>query len=103
LSQIAGEHFTPREANRLMVNLIFAKDDEVPSSPGVVRTIYDPTAGTGRSFWAGLAAHLGWFSAVHAAPVNKMRPVVDRGARFCIVQLLVPSGGALQTKAFPKT
>ena len=30
-----------------MVDLIFAEDDDVLSKPGVVRTIYDPTAGTG--------------------------------------------------------
>lgn len=30
-----------------MVNLIFVEDDVVLSKPGVVRTIYDPTAGTG--------------------------------------------------------
>ncbi|MCA1338289.1 type I restriction-modification system subunit M [Pseudooceanicola marinus] len=43
----AGEHFTPREVIRLMVNLIFVEDDDILSKPGVVRTIYDPTAGTG--------------------------------------------------------
>ncbi len=43
----AGEHFTPREVIRLMVNLIFVEDDDVLATPGVVRTIYDPTAGTG--------------------------------------------------------
>lgn len=43
----AGEHFTPREVIRLMVNLIFLEDDDVLTKPGVVRTIYDPTAGTG--------------------------------------------------------
>src|ERR1700733_5409142 len=46
-NETAGEHFTPREVIRLMVNLIFAEDDEALSTPGVVRTIYDPTAGTG--------------------------------------------------------
>jgi len=46
-NETAGEHFTPREVIRLMVNLIFAEDDEVLSKPGVVRTICDPTAGTG--------------------------------------------------------
>lgn len=46
-NETAGEHFTPREVIRLMVNLIFVEDDEVLSKPGVVRTIYDPTAGTG--------------------------------------------------------
>ncbi len=47
-NETAGEHFTPREVIRLMVNLIFIEDDDV-LSPGnaVVRTIYDPTAGTG--------------------------------------------------------
>jgi type I restriction enzyme M protein len=46
-NETAGEHFTPREVIRLMVNLLFVEDDEVLSRLGVVRTIYDPTAGTG--------------------------------------------------------
>jgi len=46
-NETAGEHFTPREVIRLMVNLIFIEDDDVLSKAGVVRTIYDPTAGTG--------------------------------------------------------
>ena len=47
-NETAGEHFTPREVIRLMVNLIFIEDDDV-LAPGnaVVRTIYDPTVGTG--------------------------------------------------------
>ncbi len=46
-NETAGEHFTPREVIKLMVNLIFVEDDEILSKPGVVRRIYDPTAGTG--------------------------------------------------------
>ena len=46
-NETAGDHFTPREVIRLMVDLIFAEDDEALSRPGVVRTLYDPTAGTG--------------------------------------------------------
>ena len=46
-NETAGEHFTPREVIRLMVNLLFVEDDEVLAKPGVVRTLYDPTAGTG--------------------------------------------------------
>ena len=44
----SGEQFTPRDAIHLMVNLLFIEDDDVltPGNP-VVRTIYDPTAGTG--------------------------------------------------------
>ncbi len=46
-NETAGEHFTPREVIKLMVNLIFIEDGDILSKPGVVRTIYDPTAGTG--------------------------------------------------------
>jgi len=46
-NETAGEHFTPREVIRLMVNLIFIEDDAVLTKPGVVRSIYDPAAGTG--------------------------------------------------------
>ncbi|MBY5442715.1 SAM-dependent DNA methyltransferase [Rhizobium leguminosarum] len=46
-NETAGEHFTPREVISLMVHLLFVEDDEVLSKPGVIRTIYDPTAGTG--------------------------------------------------------
>ena len=46
-NETAGEHFTPREVIRLMVNLLFIEDDDALTKPGVVRSIYDPTAGTG--------------------------------------------------------
>jgi type I restriction enzyme M protein len=46
-NETAGEHFTPREVIRLMVNLIFVDNDEVLTKPGVVRTVYDPAARTG--------------------------------------------------------
>jgi type I restriction enzyme M protein len=47
-NETAGEHFTPREVIRLMVNLLFIEDDDVlTAGNAVVRTIYDPTAGTG--------------------------------------------------------
>lgn len=43
----AGEHYTPRDAIRLMVDLLFAEDNKALLEPGTVRAIYDPTAGTG--------------------------------------------------------
>ncbi len=46
-NETAGEHFTPREVIRLMVDLLFYGDSEALSKPGVIRTLYDPTAGTG--------------------------------------------------------
>ncbi len=46
-NETAGEHFTPREVIRLMVNLLFIEDDDALTKPGIVRSIYDPAAGTG--------------------------------------------------------
>ncbi len=46
-NETAGEHFTPRDAIRLMVNLLFIEDDDILTKPGVVRSMYDPTVGTG--------------------------------------------------------
>jgi len=46
-NETAGEHFTPREVIKLMVDLLFIEDDQALRAKGVVRTIYDPTAGTG--------------------------------------------------------
>jgi type I restriction enzyme M protein len=42
----AGDHFTPREVIRLMVNLVFCDEEDV-FKKGIYRTVYDPTAGTG--------------------------------------------------------
>ena len=46
-NETAGEHFTPREVIRLMVNLLFLHDGDVLTRPGIVKTIYDPACGTG--------------------------------------------------------
>jgi len=46
-NETAGEHFTPREVIRLMVNLLFIEDDDALRKPGIVRTLFDPACGTG--------------------------------------------------------
>jgi len=43
----AGDHFTPREVIRLMVNLIFSPDDDILTRKGIIKTLYDPACGTG--------------------------------------------------------
>lgn len=43
----AGDHFTPREVIRLMVNLIFNPDSDVLTTKGIVKTLYDLACGTG--------------------------------------------------------
>ncbi|MCP2040059.1 type I restriction enzyme M protein [Neisseria sp. HSC-16F19] len=42
----AGDHFTPREVIRLMVELVFTGEEGI-FQPGIYRSVYDPTAGTG--------------------------------------------------------
>ena len=46
-NETAGEHFTPREVIRLMVNLLFVDDDDLLTKPGIVKTMLDPACGTG--------------------------------------------------------
>ena len=46
-NETAGEHFTPREVIRLIVNVLFSEDTEVLTGTSPVRSIYDPTCGTG--------------------------------------------------------
>nr|WP_281419560.1 N-6 DNA methylase [Falsiroseomonas tokyonensis] len=43
----AGDHFTPREVIRLMVNLLLTEDAKALTQQGAIRTIFDPASGTG--------------------------------------------------------
>jgi len=46
-NETAGDHFTPREVIRLMVNILFIQDDHLLATPGTVRKLLDPACGTG--------------------------------------------------------
>lgn len=46
-NETAGEHFTPREVIRLMVNILFAENKDDLKKKGIIRTLYDPACGTG--------------------------------------------------------
>lgn len=46
-NETAGEHFTPRDVIELMVKIVFSTEKDMLSQPGIIRTIYDPTLGTG--------------------------------------------------------
>lgn len=46
-NETAGEHFTPREVIRLMVNVLFIEDKDILTQDGIVKTLYDPACGTG--------------------------------------------------------
>jgi type I restriction enzyme M protein len=86
-NETAGEHFTPREVIRLMVSLLLTEDDDTLSKPGVVRTIYDPTAGTGGMLTAAadyLAEH-----SVGAAPVMFGQELNDESYAICKADTLI--------------
>jgi type I restriction enzyme M protein len=46
-NETAGDHFTPREVIRLMVNLLLEPDTNVLTQEGIIVTICDPACGTG--------------------------------------------------------
>jgi type I restriction enzyme M protein len=52
-NETAGEHFTPRDIVELTTSLLFTNEEELTSS-GLVRSIYDPTAGTGGFLSSGM-------------------------------------------------
>ena len=53
-NETAGEHFTPRDIVRLTTSLVFMEDDQALTGDGIIRTIYDPTAGTGGFLSSGM-------------------------------------------------
>ncbi len=53
-NETAGEHFTSRDIVRLTTSLVFMEDDDALTQDGIIRTIYDPTAGTGGFLSAGM-------------------------------------------------
>ena len=53
-NETAGEHFTPRDIVRLTTSLVFMEDDEALTRDNTIKTIYDPTAGTGGFLSSGM-------------------------------------------------
>ncbi|HCP1631715.1 TPA: SAM-dependent DNA methyltransferase [Escherichia coli] len=53
-NETAGEHFTPRDIVNLTTSLVFFDDDDALNKDGIIRTIYDPTAGTGGFLSSGM-------------------------------------------------
>ena len=53
-NETAGEHFTPRDIVELTTSLVFMEDDDALNKEGIIRTIYDPTAGTGGFLSSGM-------------------------------------------------
>ncbi len=106
-NETAGEHFTPREVIKLMVHVLFAGDDDALSKPGVVRSLYDPTAGTG-----GMLS-VGQNDLAHINPTAKLRlfgqELNDESYAICKADMLIKGqdprsiarGNTLSHDAFP--
>ena len=73
-NETSGDHYTPRDAIRLLVDLLFAEKDADLTESGIVRTLYDPTAGTG-GMLALAEEHLG----LHVHPRSVERALQRRG------------------------
>jgi type I restriction enzyme M protein len=106
-NETAGEHFTPREVIQLIVHCLFAGDDEALSGSGVIRSMYDPTAGTGGILSVGEAV---------ARSVNKTAKIVlfgqelnDESYAICKADMLIKGqdpknivrGNTLSADGFP--
>jgi type I restriction enzyme M protein len=84
-NETAGEHFTPRDVIRLMADLLFIEDDDALSKPGVVRTIYDPAAGTG-----GMLSVAGDYLEQHGARVVMVgQELNDESYAICKADMLI--------------
>ena len=106
-NETAGEHFTPREVIQLIVHCLFAGDSEALSKLGVVRSMYDPTAGTGGILSVGEAV---------ARAINKSAKMVlfgqelnDESYAICKADMLIKGqdpknivrGNTLSADGFP--
>jgi type I restriction enzyme M protein len=106
-NETAGEHFTPREVIQLIVYCLFAVDDEALSKPSAVRSMYDPTAGTGGILSVGEAV---------ARAINKSAKMVlfgqelnDESYAICKADMLIKGqdpknivrGNTLSADGFP--
>lgn len=93
-NETAGDHFTPRDVIRLMADLLFIEDDDVLSKPGVVRTVYDPTAGTG-----GMLSVAGEYLESHGARVVMVgQELNDESYAICKADMLIKGQDVRQIK-----
>jgi len=106
-NETAGEHFTPREVIQLIVHCLFAGDDEALSKPGVVRSMYDPTAGTGGILSVGEAVA----RSINASAIIKLfgQELNDESYAICKADMLIKGqdpknivrGNTLSADGFP--
>jgi|GEM_PF-5013598 len=66
-NETAGDHFTPREVVQLMVDILFAPDDDILTTPHKIFRLLDPACGTGgylieHSAGSGKSNTIGWLA-----------------------------------------
>jgi len=67
----AGDYYTPRDVVRLATTLVIAPDHEALAGEGVIRTVYDPAAGTGGFLSAAIEQVLEWNSNARLVPYSQ--------------------------------
>ena len=67
----AGEHYTPRDVVRLATTLVFSPDADALRGDGVIRTIYDPTCGTGGFLSSGMEQIHEWNPKARVVPYGQ--------------------------------
>jgi type I restriction enzyme M protein len=82
-NETAGEHFTPREVIRLMVNLLFIEDADVLTRPGIVKTLFDPACGTGGFL---MCAYEWLMDMTKGGAIDVDRPASRNIATFCVFE-----------------
>ncbi len=87
----AGEHFTPREVIKLMVNLLLSPEEDL-HRPHVVKKIYDPACGTGGM----LSVAEGFIRSQNAAshPILFGQDVNDEAWAVCTSDMLIKGESA---------
>ncbi|MCX8514044.1 MAG: class I SAM-dependent DNA methyltransferase [Burkholderiales bacterium] len=106
-NETAGEHFTPREIVNLMINILFAPDDQILRDKGATKSIYDPTCGTGGMLV--LAEEYLKEKSVKADPVLFGQELNDETYAMCKASILIKgkdrnkiaNGNTLSNDAYP--
>lgn len=83
----AGDHYTPRDVVRLTTTLAFAPDHDALAGKGVVRTVYDPTCGTGGFMSSAIELIGEWNPAARVIPFGQ--ELNSESYAICVADMLI--------------
>jgi len=83
----AGDHYTPRDVVRLTTTLVFEPDHETINDKGTVRTVYDPTCGTGGFFSSAIEIVNEWNPDARIIPYGQ--ELNPESYAICVADMLI--------------